>query len=123
MISRKKLERANRWSGRAAVKRAQGDGRVRRLAEAAGALEDRPVRDSARRTTPGACATFTWSRSPGKTRSTLLKRELARAHASLRLEEQRNRGLPPLPVIASPEEYQRRANEAVTKYMKFLKDQ
>ena len=35
----------------------------------------------------------------------LLKRELARAHASLRLEEQRNRGLPPLPAISSAEEY------------------
>lgn len=51
----------------------------------------------------------------------LLKRELARAHASLRLEEQRNRGLPQLAVISSREEYQRRANEAVTKYMAFLK--
>ena len=51
----------------------------------------------------------------------LLKRELARAHASLRLEEQRNRGLPQLPVISSPEEYQRRANAAITKYLAFLK--
>ncbi len=51
----------------------------------------------------------------------LLKRELARAHASLRLEEQRNRGLPQLPVISSPEEYQRRANDAITKYLAFLK--
>jgi uncharacterized protein (DUF885 family) len=51
----------------------------------------------------------------------LLKRELARAHASLRLEEQRNRGLPQLPVTSSPEEYQRRANEAITKYLAFLK--
>ena len=51
----------------------------------------------------------------------LLKRELARAHASLRLEEQRNRGLPQLPVISSPEEYQQRANEAITKYLAFLK--
>ena len=51
----------------------------------------------------------------------LLKRELTRAHASLRLEEQRNRGLPQLPVISSPEEYQRRANEAITKYLAFLK--
>jgi len=50
----------------------------------------------------------------------LLKRELARAHASLRLEEQRNRGLPQLPVISSPEQYQRRANEAITKYLAFL---
>ena len=52
----------------------------------------------------------------------LLKRELARAHASLRLEEHRNQGLPPLQAISSPEEYDRRANEAVTKYMEFLKE-
>lgn len=52
----------------------------------------------------------------------LLKRELARAHASLRLEEQRNSGLPQLPVISSPEEYQRRCNEAITKYLAFLRD-
>jgi hypothetical protein len=51
----------------------------------------------------------------------LLKRELARAHASLRLEEQRNRGLPPLTAAASPEEYARRANEAVTKYLAWLR--
>ena len=52
----------------------------------------------------------------------LLKRELARAHSSLRLEEQRNRGLPPLTAAATPEEYTARANAAVTKYMAFLKD-
>ncbi len=50
----------------------------------------------------------------------LLKRELARAHASLKLEEARNSGLPELPVIRSPEEYQRRANDAVTRYLAFL---
>jgi hypothetical protein len=50
----------------------------------------------------------------------LLKRELARAHSALRLEEQRNRGLAPLPVISSAEEYQRRGNAAVTKYIDFL---
>ncbi len=53
---------------------------------------------------------------------TLLERELARAHAGLRLEEQRNRHLPPMRMIASEEEFQRRGNEAVTKYMKFLAD-
>jgi uncharacterized protein (DUF885 family) len=53
---------------------------------------------------------------------TLLERELARAHASLRLEEERNRGLPPLHVTASPEEYQLRGNEAITKYVAFLRD-
>lgn len=51
----------------------------------------------------------------------MLRSELARAHASLRMEEQRNRGLPELPVISSPEEFQRRGNAAVTKYMEFLK--
>jgi hypothetical protein len=51
----------------------------------------------------------------------ILKRELARAHTALRLEEHRNRGLPPLPVISSAEEYKRRANQAVTKYIAFLK--
>jgi Bacterial protein of unknown function (DUF885) len=52
---------------------------------------------------------------------TLLQRELARAHASLRLEEQRNRGLPPLQPISSPEEWKLRANAAVTKYIDFLR--
>jgi hypothetical protein len=51
----------------------------------------------------------------------LLKRELARAHTQLKLEEQRNRGLPALPVISSAEEYQRRGNAAVTKYMDFMR--
>ena len=50
----------------------------------------------------------------------LLKRELARAHASLELEEARNAGLPELPAIQSPEEYQRRGNEAITRYLDFL---
>jgi hypothetical protein len=50
----------------------------------------------------------------------LLKRELARAHASLKLEEQRNRGLPQLTAAASAAEYQQRANAAITKYIAFL---
>ncbi len=50
----------------------------------------------------------------------LLQRELDRAHAALRLEEQRNRNLPPLAAIASPEEFTRRGNEAVTRYLAFL---
>jgi hypothetical protein len=53
----------------------------------------------------------------------LLERELARAHASLKLEEHRNRRLPPLTAAATPEAYLERANAAVTKYMAFLKDQ
>ena len=52
----------------------------------------------------------------------ILKRELARAHASLKLEEHRNRHLPPLTAAATPEEYRKRANDAVTKYIAFLKD-
>ena len=51
---------------------------------------------------------------------TLMQRELARAHASLRLEENHNRGKPQLERISSPEEYDRRLNEAVTTYMRFL---
>jgi hypothetical protein len=52
----------------------------------------------------------------------LLKRELARAYASLKFEEHRNRHLPPLTAAADAGEYQRRANAAVTKYLAFLKD-
>ncbi len=51
----------------------------------------------------------------------LMERELARAHAALALEEQRNAGLPELPVVASAEEHARRFNDAVTEYMAFLK--
>ncbi|MDH5274068.1 MAG: DUF885 domain-containing protein, partial [Gammaproteobacteria bacterium] len=51
----------------------------------------------------------------------LLKRELARAHASLKLEEHRNRALPQLTAASSPEEWDRRANAAVTKYLAWLK--
>src|SRR5687768_7387313 len=52
----------------------------------------------------------------------LLKRELARSHASLKLEEERNRGLPVLQPAGTAEEYQRRASAAVTKYIAFLRD-
>lgn len=52
----------------------------------------------------------------------LLRRELARAWASLRLEEHRNRSIPPLVSIESPAEYERRANEAVTRYIEFLRN-
>jgi len=51
---------------------------------------------------------------------TLLRRELDRAHASLFLEEYRNRDLPALTAIGSPEEYQERAGASVSKYMDFL---
>jgi hypothetical protein len=52
----------------------------------------------------------------------LLKRELARAHASLKLEEERNRGLPQLQAVASSEEYLARANASITRYIAFLRD-
>lgn len=51
---------------------------------------------------------------------TLMERELARAHASLIAEEQRNAGLPPQDLIADADEYGRRADEAVAAYMTFL---
>ncbi len=50
----------------------------------------------------------------------LLKRELARAHAALRLEEHRNRGLPELILPADAASHAKRANDAVTRYMKWL---
>jgi len=61
---------------------------------------------------------LTWEEEAG-----LLKRELDRAWASLRLEEHRNRKLPPLVSIESEQEYDRRANESVTKYIEFLDQQ
>ena len=54
---------------------------------------------------------------------TLMKRELARAHSSLRLEEHRNRHLPELERIQTPEEYDRRLNASVTNYMQFLDEE
>lgn len=52
----------------------------------------------------------------------ILKRELGRAHASLRLEEQRNRHLPPLSSALSAEEYRTRSLASVRKYLQFIKD-
>ena len=54
---------------------------------------------------------------------TIMRRELARAHASMRLEENRNRHLPELERIASAEEYDRRLNESVDRYMRFLEEE
>lgn len=50
----------------------------------------------------------------------IMQRELARAHASLRLQEHRNRRLPGHTKIESADEYDRRLNAAVTEYMQFL---
>jgi hypothetical protein len=52
----------------------------------------------------------------------ILKRELARAHASLRLEETRNKGRPEIEPVRNEEEYLRRANASVDKLMRFLKE-
>jgi hypothetical protein len=60
---------------------------------------------------------FTWEEEV-----TLMLRELARAHASLRLEEHRNRHLPPLKRIENAEDYNRIHNAAVGKYIAFLED-
>ncbi|MGQ0639327.1 MAG: DUF885 family protein [Gemmatimonadaceae bacterium] len=58
---------------------------------------------------------FTW-----QDQVAIMRRELARSLASLRLEEQRNRKLPALTPVASEEEHSRRLNAAVSEYMKFL---
>lgn len=54
---------------------------------------------------------------------TLMRRELARSHASLRLEENRNRHLPPLQRMQTAEEFDRRLNESVDRYMAFLEEE
>ena len=53
----------------------------------------------------------------------LLQRELDRAWSSLKLEEHRNRNLPQQVAAASPEEYDRMADEAATDLMAFVHDQ
>jgi hypothetical protein len=62
-------------------------------------------------------APYTW-----REEVTIMARELARAHAFLAIEEQRNAKLPLLVPIATPAEYSRRFNTAVSEYMAFLKD-
>lgn len=52
----------------------------------------------------------------------LLERELARAWSSLKLEEQRNRDLPPMVAASTPEEYDAMADDAVKRIMSFLED-
>ena len=60
---------------------------------------------------------FTWEEEVA-----VMRRELARSWAGLKLEEHRNRDLPQLERIASAEEYDRRFNAAVTEYIDFLRD-
>jgi hypothetical protein len=52
--------------------------------------------------------------------TTILRRELARANASLRLEENRNRQLPPLPVANTPEAYAALQEQAIPRYLKWM---
>ena len=52
----------------------------------------------------------------------LLKRELDRAWSSLKLEEQRNKGLPPMVAASNEAEYAAKADEAATRIMRFLKE-
>ncbi len=52
----------------------------------------------------------------------ILKRELARAWSSLKLEEQRNKGLPELKAASTIEEYDVLAEESVQKFMTFLEE-
>jgi hypothetical protein len=54
---------------------------------------------------------------------TITKRELARAHTSLRLEENRNRRLPPLATADTPEAYDALQNRAIARYLKWVADQ
>ena len=50
----------------------------------------------------------------------LLQRELDRAWANLKLEEQRNAHLPPMKAASTPAEYDAMADEAVNRMMRFL---
>ena len=61
---------------------------------------------------------MTWDEEVG-----LLKRELDRAWSSLKLEEHRNRRVPPLVAAATPAEYDEKADKAATRLMKFLREQ
>lgn len=53
----------------------------------------------------------------------LLKRELDRAWSSLKLEEQRNRKLPPMVAASTPEEYDDLTDKAAARIMRFLDEQ
>ncbi len=53
----------------------------------------------------------------------ILKRELARAWSSLKLEEHQNRNLPPLPEANTEKDFDKLTEESVQKMMSFLEDQ
>ena len=52
----------------------------------------------------------------------LLQRELDRAWSSLKLEEHRNRDLPPMKAANTPEEFSRLTENGVQRFMNFLKE-
>lgn len=52
---------------------------------------------------------------------TMMRQELARAHASLQLEEVRNRGLPPLNPVESAEAFANLQQASITSYLDFLR--
>ena len=52
----------------------------------------------------------------------LMQRELARAWSMLKLEEQRNRELPPMIAASTPEDYDAMANDAIRRIMAFLEE-
>jgi hypothetical protein len=52
----------------------------------------------------------------------LLKRELDRAWSSLKLEEQRNRGLPPMQAARNPQEFDALADRSASRLVGFLRD-
>jgi len=53
---------------------------------------------------------------------TVSRRELARAHAALRLEETRNAGLPPMAVAQTQAEYSAMQNAALPRYLRFMEE-
>jgi hypothetical protein len=53
---------------------------------------------------------------------TLMERELARSHAYLAAEEQRNAALPPLTEVSNAADYEKRFNAAVSEYISFLQN-
>jgi Bacterial protein of unknown function (DUF885) len=61
---------------------------------------------------------YTW-----KEQVRILEREWERSMTALKLEEHRNRNLPPLSPPAIEEEARRRHNEAVDEYMRFLREE
>lgn len=61
---------------------------------------------------------YTW-----EDEKTLMERELTRAHSSLRFTEYKNRNLPKMERVNTPEKFDKMMNEGVTEFMRFFKDQ